>query len=103
MRAPRILLVFWDGKDDLRGNNLLRRVIMAHHSIQRDGHALFAPIAGAFSGPIAPDGSYEKPNIDVLPTLLDLCAISKPRNLKVDGMAVTPLLVKVIVIVSAFL
>jgi outer membrane protein assembly factor BamB len=32
VRSPSILLVFWDGKDPLRGHNLLRAVIREHYT-----------------------------------------------------------------------
>ena len=35
VRSPRIALVFWQGTDDLRGNNLYRQWFLAHHAPTR--------------------------------------------------------------------
>ncbi len=43
IRTPRMLLLFYQG-DRWRGQNLLRRFILAHHRPQRDGQPLVAPI-----------------------------------------------------------
>jgi alpha-galactosidase len=43
VRTPRILLIFWEG-DRLRGHNLLRRFILAHHRPRPLGQPLVAPL-----------------------------------------------------------
>ena len=43
IRTPRMLLLFYEG-DRWRGQNLLRRFLLAHHRPQRDGQPLVAPI-----------------------------------------------------------
>ena len=43
IRSPRILLVSWKGSDYLRGNNLLRRLILAHYSPRCDGKLVLPP------------------------------------------------------------
>jgi len=43
IRAPRILTLFWQG-EWLRGNNLLRQFILAHHRPAAGGKPLYAPI-----------------------------------------------------------
>jgi len=48
IRTPRILLLFWN-EDRLRGNNLLRRFILAHKAPQRNGKPAQMPI---------PDGAW---------------------------------------------
>jgi alpha-galactosidase len=45
IRTPRILLLFWRGDDYLCGHNLLRRFILAHHTLQKDGKPVTTPIA----------------------------------------------------------
>ncbi len=42
IRTPRILLLFWQG-DCIRGNNLLRRFLLAHHRPQPEGKSLALP------------------------------------------------------------
>jgi alpha-galactosidase len=37
IRTPRILFVFWEGGEAIRGNNLFRRVMMAHYMPRREG------------------------------------------------------------------
>ena len=50
VRSPRILLLFWQG-NRLRGHNLLRRFILAHHRPSVDGQPLVAPTcAGNWGG-----------------------------------------------------
>ncbi|NOY61087.1 MAG: alpha-galactosidase [Calditrichaeota bacterium] len=51
IRMPRILLLFWQGKDRLRGHNLLRQFILAHNTPQQNGAPVIGPLAcngGAF-------------------------------------------------------
>jgi alpha-galactosidase len=45
IRTPRILWMPWEGSEPLRGNNLLRRFILAHHTYRPDGKTVPAPIA----------------------------------------------------------
>ncbi len=43
IRTPRILLVMWQGKDAMRGHNLLRRLLLAHYVPKQDGQIAVAP------------------------------------------------------------
>ena len=43
IRTPRILMLFWHGTR-IRGNNLLRRFILAHHRPQPNGEPLTLPV-----------------------------------------------------------
>jgi len=45
IRTPRILLLFWQGDDRMRGHNMLRRFILVHHTPQKDGKPVTAPLA----------------------------------------------------------
>lgn len=49
IRTPRIMLLCWEG-ERLRGHNLLRRFILAHHTPVRNGEPLRAPISFAVWG-----------------------------------------------------
>ena len=43
VRTPRILLVLWQGQDQLRGHNLFRRLLTAHYLPRRNGELAVAP------------------------------------------------------------
>ncbi len=45
IRTPRILLIPWEGNDPLHGNNLLRRLLLAHYSRRINGEITTPPIA----------------------------------------------------------
>ena len=45
IRTPRILLLFWQGDDRMRGHNMLRRFILRHHTPQQDGQPVTMPLA----------------------------------------------------------
>ena len=45
IRSPRILLVFWHGKDSLRGHNLLRQLLLAHYVPRIHGEIALPPTA----------------------------------------------------------
>jgi alpha-galactosidase len=62
IRTPRILLVFWDGSAAIRGNNLLRRLMMAHYMPRRGGKLVLPPICAAVNWADA-DGNYERPHV----------------------------------------
>ena len=49
IRTPRIMLLFWQGDDYLHGHNLLRRFILAHHTLQEDGKPVTVPLAASGS------------------------------------------------------
>jgi len=68
IRTPRILLLFWQGGDSLRGNNLLRQVLLAHYLPRRNGQLVLPPICGSVAE-VDPDGSYEGPHMRVMPIL----------------------------------
>ena len=68
IRTPRILLVFWRGSEPLRGNNLLRQVLMTHYMPRRNGELVLSPICASVNW-TAPDGSYEEPHVSVMQPL----------------------------------
>lgn len=65
IRTPRILLVFWNGGDPLRGNNLLRQVTLAHYFPRQDGKLVFPPICAGVSRE-EPDGRYDKAHAEAM-------------------------------------
>jgi alpha-galactosidase len=70
IRTPRILFVFWDGHDPIRGNNLLRRVVMAHYMPRHAGALVFPPICACVSW-ADQDGNYERPHVKAMKPLAD--------------------------------
>ncbi|MDE0297297.1 MAG: alpha-galactosidase [Candidatus Poribacteria bacterium] len=50
IRTPRILLLFWESENRMRGHNLLRRFILAHRTPQQDGE----PVTTSFSASGSP-------------------------------------------------
>ncbi|MDD8026897.1 MAG: hypothetical protein PHI34_10300, partial [Acidobacteriota bacterium] len=44
VRTPRIMLVFWEGTDPLRGSNLFRQVLIRHVLPRRNGELVYSPI-----------------------------------------------------------
>jgi len=45
IRTPRILFIEWTGDDPVLGNNLLRRIILAHYTPRLDGEIAIPPVA----------------------------------------------------------
>ncbi|HUV52542.1 MAG TPA: alpha-galactosidase, partial [Dehalococcoidia bacterium] len=45
IRTPRLLLLFWQGDDRMRGHNMLRRFILLHRTPQKDGKPVTMPLA----------------------------------------------------------
>ena len=41
-----MLLVFWNGNDPLRGNNLFRQTLIQHYLPRRKGQLVYPPICG---------------------------------------------------------
>lgn len=68
IRMPRILSVFWNGSDPIRGNHLMRRTILEHYAPRRNGRPVFAPICASVNE-TDPDGSYEGPHLRVIAPL----------------------------------
>ncbi len=44
IRTPRILLLSWRGTDTMRGNNQLRRLLLAHYVPRRGGEIVMPPV-----------------------------------------------------------
>ena len=45
IRTPRVLVLPWEGGTPIHGNNLLRRLLLAHYSRRVDGDIVLPPIA----------------------------------------------------------
>jgi hypothetical protein len=55
IRTPRMLALFWQG-DRMRGNNLLRRLLLAHRRFKPNGRPLILPVLiGSWGGSPATD------------------------------------------------
>jgi alpha-galactosidase len=70
VRTPRVLAVSWQGDDPITGNNLLRRVLLAHYVPRRNGEFVFSPICGSVNWADL-DGTYEQPHLSVMPALAE--------------------------------
>lgn len=68
IRTPRILAVFWEGSDAIRGNHLLRRILLERYAPRRGGKLVLAPICASVNE-VDPDGSYEGPHVRVMEPL----------------------------------
>jgi alpha-galactosidase len=63
IRTPRIMLMSWDGDDRMLGHNMLRQFILKHHTLQKDGKPVTAPLAaGGGSACQAPLPGFEEYN-----------------------------------------
>jgi alpha-galactosidase len=53
VRSPRVLLLFWSGRDRMAGHNSFRRFILKHHTPQQNGRPVTLPLASGlgFGGP----------------------------------------------------
>lgn len=65
VRSPRIVLVFWQGSDPLRGNNLFRQLVLTHYLPRQNGQPVWPPICASVSH-TAPDGTYEGPHLEAV-------------------------------------
>ena len=70
VRTPRILLVFWEGSDPLRGTNLVRQLLIKHVLPKRGGELVFPPICASVND-VGPGGDYEGPHVRVMPVLAE--------------------------------
>ena len=58
IRTPRIALLFWNGAP-LDGHNLWRRFVLAHHTPQRDGRPVTAPLCCSTWGATSDAAHFE--------------------------------------------
>jgi alpha-galactosidase len=70
VRTPRILLVFWQGPDPLRGTNLFRQILLKHFLPRRNGALVFPPICASVNE-VDPGGNYEGPHVRVMKPLAE--------------------------------
>lgn len=68
IRTPRILMVFWEGSDPLRGSNLVRQLLIRHVLPRRNGQLVYAPICASVNE-VDPGGNYEGPHVRAMPAL----------------------------------
>ncbi len=69
IRTPAILLLFWSGGDSLRGNNLLRRLLLEHYTPRPGGKPVEPPVAASPHGVIAFSDSTEENMLRVVDAL----------------------------------
>lgn len=63
IRTPKIMLLFWQGGDRMKGHNMTRQFMLKHHTLQKDGKPVTAPLASS-GGPVcqAPLPGFEEFN-----------------------------------------
>ena len=59
IRTPAVLLVFWSGPESLRGNNLLRALLLKHYTPRPGGNPVAPPVAASPHGVIGFEKSTE--------------------------------------------
>jgi alpha-galactosidase len=59
IRSPAVLLLFWDGTDPLRGQNLLRRLLRQHYTPAPGGKLVEPPCAASPHGKIGFEATTE--------------------------------------------
>ncbi len=64
IRTPAILLLFWRGGESIRGNNLLRALLLKHYSPRPGGKTVEPPIAASPHGVIPFEKSSEANSIE---------------------------------------
>jgi alpha-galactosidase len=82
IRTPKVLTLFWQG-DRMRGNNLLRRFLLAHHRPRSSGKPLVMPVSvsklGGHLGRRPPkDDPRDHPLRRARRALLDRCRVVRP-------------------------
>ncbi len=71
IRSPSIVLVFWDGADRLRGQNLHRRVLLAHYSPTVAGRPVDPPLAASPHAVIGFEKTTESNLRDLIQNIAD--------------------------------
>ena len=86
IRTPRILLLEWKGNDRLVGQNLLRRVLVAHYLPRSGGEVAYPPVDVIADHVIVFDAieqTFRKNPLEVLPTI-------QPSDLTHENGYITP-------------
>jgi len=78
IRTPRILLLFWQGHDHLRGHNLLRSFVLAHHTPKPGGQLPKLPVA-ACSWPLFDTGNKVTENNQI-----EFASLYFKKNIPID-------------------
>jgi alpha-galactosidase len=75
IRTPRVLLLFWNDADRMRGQNMLRRYLLMHRTPQADGGPVTMPLAASGSGlyTVANEATVEN-QVAVASRLVDVIA-----------------------------
>jgi alpha-galactosidase len=72
IRTPRILLLQWEGQDRIEGQNLWRRLLIAHYVPRMGGEVVMPPVAHTSAYALIFDAVARKTGknpLDVLPTM----------------------------------
>ncbi len=82
IRTPRILLLFWQGTDEMRGNNLLRSFLLAYHTPHPGGKMPEVPVAHNTWFQFDEGNSVTESN------LIDFAKRLHERKLAIDAMVI---------------
>ncbi|NQT21234.1 MAG: alpha-galactosidase, partial [Planctomycetes bacterium] len=75
IRTPRVLILHWEGDDEEQGNNLLRRLLIAHYLPRIDGRLVMPPLAQCLQGYFYASGqANEQLELTALPKVAALGA-----------------------------
>jgi alpha-galactosidase len=65
IRTPRILLMFWNGSDYMTGQNMFRKMILAHYSPQTGGKPVTLPLSFSVHGTYVFNDTTEKNMVEL--------------------------------------
>ncbi|MFA6448883.1 MAG: alpha-galactosidase [bacterium] len=65
IRTPRILLMFWDGPDYMKGQNMFRKMILTHYSPQAGGKTVTLPLSFSVHGTYVFNDTTEKNMVEL--------------------------------------
>lgn len=70
IRSPRMMLLFWSG-EQIHGQNLLRRLLLAHYTPQKDAKPFQGPIWASCSGDLGFNNISEENQLASMQALVD--------------------------------
>jgi alpha-galactosidase len=78
IRTPRMMLLFWQGKDRIRSHNLLRKFLLAHHTPRPGGQLPTVPIAAM------PWWQFDYGNSATVENQIETASLYRKRRVPVD-------------------
>ena len=78
IRSPRIMVLSWQGKDRIRGHNLLRSFILTHHTPRSKGKLPNVPVEAM------PWGQFDYGNRATSENQIELLSLYRQKQMSVD-------------------